>query len=166
MMRLKYLILSIVLTFSFASIAKADSALGTVEPVVLDPFTFLFNGDFDDTVTFSLDDPFSFTTTTTGVGQELTNLEISLQETTLGTDVVTATDLGGGVWQAVMEYDYLPAGDYTFNIDVTTSGSSFQNVVTGANTIAPAVDAVPEPRSYGMLLAGLGVLAWRFRHQA
>lgn len=78
--------------------------------------------------------------------------------TTLASAVVFGTDTG---WQTVnLAQPYTGSLDFTSStaLSVLTSGSlSIRNVQVAA-VVPPVLAPVPEPESYAMLLAGLGVM--------
>ena len=62
---------------------------------------------------------------------------------------------GGGIPLSLDGFGY---GSFTFSLDSKGGDSSFaQGTITSLTLAAP----VPEPETYAMLLAGIGMLAWR-----
>lgn len=77
-------------------------------------------------------------------------------------------------------FDVLSGSSYAFQFDVTLGSGSFLTSFTGAHIgagyangsgegsnygITSHVSPIPEPESYAMLLAGLGVLGWNLRRK-
>jgi hypothetical protein len=123
-------------------------------------------GQIDDMITFSI--PGSSNIASTTVANNLmsvlniTNGRVELfkdngggSTTRLGGYTFDGTT--GSTWHSVMD---LTAGNYFYEVKGRATGSS-----GGFYSITSAVTPVPEPESYAMLLAGLGVVGSLYRRR-
>ena len=165
-------------TMSFGSAAMAQTTVGTT-PQVLDLTDGSgFFGDtfaagnsgasFDDHFTFSVEGTTGWTfdaiissiSRSADTGLDITGL--SLYSASGDTLITQGTQLQSGsidVW--TLSNDSLAAGDYYLAVSgnmVSAGAASFGGAVSMA---AP----VPEPETYGMMLAGLGVLGFLARRR-
>lgn len=161
---MKLLFSTIALLVSFSANAAVVN-LGPLTPLKLQPFSVDFSGDVSDTYTFSVASPFAFTSSVVAGGagvDDLTTSLTSLLFTSLGDD---ATVLGGLAYQSTIAESFLAAGSYSFNVLVATSGTTSGEYFGNFTVASPSVAAVPEPETYAMFLAGLGLLGFVSRRR-
>jgi hypothetical protein len=159
---MKHLLSAMALFISFSA-NSAVINLGTLTPLHLQPFSVNFTGDVSDTYTFTVAAPFAFTSSVvaggTGVDDITTSLT-SLSFASLGDD---STVLGGLAYQSTLVESFLAAGNYSFNVLVATTGTTAGQYFGSFTVASPTVAAIPEPETYAMFLAGLGLLGFAAR---
>lgn len=122
-------------------------------------------GSFTDTYTFSIPG-MSDVASTTVANNLLTVLGLDNGQVSLFREAGATDDLigsykfdgtTGNTWHTMMG---LAAGDYYYQVTGDTTGS-----VGGFYSITSTVTPVPEPETYAMLLAGLGVVGSLYRRR-
>jgi hypothetical protein len=162
-MKLKLLAAAALSTLAFgAQATDVDWAEhGTLElaAFAVDP------GSFTDTVMFSI--PGTSTVSSTTVANNLLSVlniengmvslfaEAGATDTLIGTYSFNGTT--GSTWHS---FDSLGAGDYYYQITGNATGSQ-----GGFYSITSTVQAVPEPETYALLLAGLGIMGSLYRRR-
>jgi hypothetical protein len=76
------------------------------------------------------------------------------------------TDLGSGITYGARTMTAADSG-FVIDIGLNANALAYINSNLGNNTVAfgGAVGAIPEPETYAMMLAGLGLLGWVSRHR-
>jgi len=122
-------------------------------------------GAFDDFIKFSIPDSSNLSSTT--VANNLTNVlgidngMVQLfQETSGGNTLIGQYSFDGTTGSTWHNFLSLGAGSYYYEITGTATGSQ-----GGFYSITSTVAAVPEPESYALLLAGLGVVGSLYRRR-
>jgi hypothetical protein len=122
-------------------------------------------GAFDDFIKFSIPDSSNLSSTT--VANNLTNVlgidngMVQLfQETSSGNTLVGQYSFDGTTGSTWHSFMSLGAGSYYYEITGNATGSQ-----GGFYSITSTVAAVPEPESYALLLAGLGVVGSLYRRR-
>lgn len=150
-----------------ASASYADTFTG---PIDLSSGNAFFGrndavGSFTDTYTFTLGSSFSISGTASTAADGPQNLNFSSLKIFNGANAVVAT-FAGNLGTDLLEF-------YALSPIVLTAGN-YSLVVTGVNTPAQASYAgtlaisaavVPEPETYALLLAGLGVVGFVARRR-
>ena len=92
-------------------------------------------------------------------GYTLWNMRMFWGEFTLGSDFLNNQDLPSTLpdGPARLALDFIPVGSEP---TTPTTFVFYDNV-----TVTPTIAAIPEPETYAMLLAGLGVMAWLARRR-
>ncbi len=136
-----------------ASAFAAGGSLGAIDdstvvignPAVTAPFFF-------DTYTFTLADASTVFGGAFSFG--ITNFSAVLQDSTFAT-VGTDSNLGDG-----FSFEGLAAGSYALSfLGFSNAGGAYGGVVSAVST------PVPEPETYAMLLAGLGMIGFMVRRR-
>lgn len=117
-------------------------------------------GTFSEIFNFDVVDPYNW------VGGNIGNLPVSFFNNTylfnitgLSVTFFDAADAGGSSFGSLIGESYyaptglLPAGDYSFMVSGTATGSS-----GGIYSYVAVAQAIPEPETYALFLAGLGLL--------
>ena len=147
---------------ALASAASFGASLGSLPPSA--SFSNTVTGAFTDTWTFSLGAPSTVATSLTNVGITfgsfstggITGLLAYLNGFQLfGPTTITNSPPVTVTTQVLTGATSLPAG--TFSLVVSGTGVTGGSASYGGN-IAALAAPVPEPESYAMLLAGLGVM--------
>lgn len=160
---LKICLLFVALSFT-ATTNAAITNLGTLVPQETENVFSLFSASVGDDYTFTVNDSFAFTSVVDAY--DVANFGITLSDTgglLFGQDSLTTTTPITGFsngFTAEITERILGAGSYTFSIVGNSTDTT--SVYTGSLTVgrASAVAAVPEPSSYMMFLAGLGLLGF------
>jgi len=167
---MRLLKMSIVLSALFFSVNSqaADFNLVTLTPQEDgDTDSFGFTGAIGDNYEFEVLAPFAFTSSVTGISV-LSNFLTSLSSGWGTTTFLFAEDgkvnLGGNNYKSFITEEILGAGKYTFSIAATAINSG---TYTGAFTVGRVAEVtpVPEPETYAMFLAGLGLLGFASRRR-
>ena len=166
-MKLSYIAAAVLAASSFHGIAAADTDLGLLNP----------SASFSSTVTGAFTHIYSFNFATPSiVAASATNVEITFGSTSIGGIEDFAATLNGVnlnlssftssappvsvTTQVLAGSTTLPAGMY--QLIVSGSGVTGSSASYGGNIVATPV---PEPETYAMLLAGLGVVALLVRRR-
>ena len=145
-----------------AGAATTDWAVhGNVEiaPVVLS------TGAFKDTYTFSLPS-FSDMSSATVANNLMGALHISngrvqlFREAGTNDQWLAAYAFGGTTGDITLGFSGLTAGNYFYEVDGTADGT-----YGGTYTLASSINAVPEPETYAMFLAGVGAIGMLYRRR-
>jgi len=162
---MKYLLSVLAVMASFSTNAAVIN-LGTLTPLHLQSFSVDLIGDVSNTYNFSVSSPFAFTSSVVAGGFGVDGVTTSLSAPLLSFVTVgdNSTVLGGIAFQSTIVEDFLAAGDYSFNVLVATTDETSGQYFGNFTLAAPApVAAIPEPETYAMFLAGLGLLGFASR---
>lgn len=163
-MMLKKSALALALGLTLAGAANAAvTHLGTIAAPTNYGHSSFINGEFSDVYTFSI--AASTYSSGTVVSSEFTNmwgitgLSVDLYSGLYGDDIPDGTPytLGGSETAKVGAGTYA-AGDYYYVVSGIGNGGTVGGTGLGAYTIGVFAQPVPEPESYAMLLAGLGLM--------
>lgn len=162
---LKLALVSALSIHSFANAAIIN--LGTLTPLHLENFNVDFSGGISDEYTFTTTVPFAFTSSVIAGGPDVTSLTTILENAPFSTVGTTTPVIVGGFQSTIVE-SFLAAGDYSFTATVGASSPAAGNGYFGNFTLAnvTATSPVPEPATYAMFLAGLGLLGFASRRKA
>lgn len=83
-----------------------------------------------------------------------------------GTPYASFTPTLGGDLLILPANTYFGVGSYTLRIGGHATGSGLFGLPSGSYTLGAATLPVPEPETWAMLLAGMGLVALRVRHKA
>jgi hypothetical protein len=101
---------------------------------------------------------------------DINNMMVSLYQGALGSGVFLGSSAAPGTNIASYSQNSLGAGNYYFSVGGNTSGTAKQGLYTFAIDVAPSEatppSPVPEPETYAMMLAGLGLLGFAARRKA
>jgi hypothetical protein len=171
-MNLKHLALASAVAFSAGAVHAMDFTI----PVTLAPSGVegFFSGHYGATHTESgnFTDTFTFQTTNTSSYVDASLITIGFSDSS---DIdFSSVSLNGQAFQLTdegnFEYAVLPStlitGDLTLTVtgqvgNVATAGQSVAASYGGTINLAP----VPEPETYALMLAGLGVVGWMARRR-
>jgi hypothetical protein len=129
---------------AFTGLTSAFSALHTA-------------GAFTDTFTFTLPGITAASTSVTTIGMGVADIDFA-SATLNGQPLVLTTDAGGFIEVLFTPFDYAVSGPLTLIIKGTSAANASYSGTLN-------VTAVPEPESYALLLAGLGVLGFVARRR-
>jgi hypothetical protein len=169
-MNLKSVVLAAALAVSGAGVWAAG---GPVSPTPSASFSNTVGGAFTDIWTFNLG-------TASAVAASITNVEVSFASLSMGGIVGFSAWLNGKLLvgptsavttdgltvttQVLAGGSILPAGMY--QLKVSGTGITGASASYGGNIVATPVAApIPEPETYAMLLAGLGVVGFVARRR-
>lgn len=94
---------------------------------------------------------------------DITGLSAVIYKGASSTPYVTFTPVAGGDLLMLPTGTYFGVGNYTLQIDGQAVGSGGFGLPAGSYIIGAATLAVPEPETWAMLLAALGLVALRTR---
>ena len=165
------------LCFGGAANAVVDSPFGSSFGTLSAPASVSFGGhqdgpgvnlsaDGQDAVSFSVSNTAGSNSGTIASaidGNGWASFSTSLWDSSIQLVAGTVTSLGAGAWSSIFNYAPLTvAGSpYSIHIDGVTLSTSTQASYGGSMTISP----IPEPETYAMLLAGLGLMGFVARRR-
>lgn len=153
---------SLVLAIAVSALAAGSAHAVTVEAGTIGSFSHVFSmapGTIDDTVNFSISTPSNLTGTASNLKlsfASLNFLDISGLTVTLWNNSHPLGTVNYGSFagdSAAYTFNLPTAGDYHIDISGTATG-----MAGGTYGVALSAAPVPEPETYAMLLAGLGVM--------
>jgi hypothetical protein len=146
--------------------AQAQTTIDWDDHAPLEIAAVLANaGSFTDTITFSIGIPSHVSSTTVANNLlSVLNVEdgmVSLFQEAGATDTLIGSyDFDGTTGSTWHTFTSLAAGDYYYQVTGNATGSS-----GGFYSLTSAVQAVPEPETYALLLAGLGIMGSLYRRR-
>jgi hypothetical protein len=157
----RLLVASFIAVSSISFSAQADVFnVGTITPQtqtpVINEFDFEEGSFIADNYQFTLNSSAIFTSNVVFSG--ISNIGLSLSSSSGPLSLSIFTNAVGPLTSSSITSILLGAGKYTFGIGGFTTSGAYIGSFTIGNP--PAVAAVPEPETYAMFLAGLGLLGF------
>lgn len=146
---------SIIAAAAFAVVAVSANA-ATYSAPVNTAALYTVSGSFEDYLTFNIATPstFSWSAVNTPVSQLINVGPYSFTFTSNITGLTSSLFSGTPTTGSAVSSSTLNSGDYFIKITGLGAGTGG----SGSYVVATSVTAVPEPESYAMFLAGLGIM--------
>lgn len=158
-MIMKSLAASALLVTSSAAFAVGPGPLGTIDNLPITISNIVPAGVFQDVYSFSIVDPGTLSGNAVAVnfgGYNILGLTVTLQDSSFALIGSDATPADG------FTFSGLAAGNYALNVlgFATGTGGGFY-----AGGFVTETAPIPEPETYAMLLAGLGMIGFMIRRR-
>lgn len=158
-MMLKTLAASALLATSAAAFAVGPGPLGTIDNLPITISNIVPAGIFQDVYSFSIADPGSLSGNAVAINfgsYNILGLTVTLQDSTFAVIGSDANPSDG------FTFSGLAAGNYALNVlgFATGTGGGFY-----AGGFITETAPIPEPETYAMLLAGLGMIAFMVKRR-
>lgn len=165
-MKVKTMAAALIIALGSGGVQATTINLGTLGVIPVNGVSTV-TGSFSDTFNFDVVNPYNW------VGGNIANLPVAFfvgdlfNITGLTVTFYDTYNAGGSMLGTYTGSSYfaptglMPAGDYSFVVSGTATGWS-----GGMYTYAAVAQPVPEPGTYGLLLAGLGLIGFMTRRRS